>query len=511
MNISYRKFTFLLLIVLLFPFYTHAQFTTEGVQFGLQGNVLYPANDFSKEDLTGSYELSYLGRAFFRFEIIDGLQAELGGGYGIYSGKDLVKVKYKTEIYPFDLRLVVSPFKMDSWNPYFYVGGGALRYLVKEKPQSVSRYEVNDNGWVAYYPLGIGSQFRLSDNLMFEVNVGVGYSLTENLDYYNKPNSADDAFANLGIGFTIGPEANDDKDQDGLFRKDEEKLGTDPNNPDTDGDGLSDGEEVNTYKTNPLNPDTDGDGLSDGQEVTQYKTDPNKADTDGDGLSDGEEVNTYKTDPNKADTDGDGLSDNAEVTNYKTDPLKADTDGDSLNDGAEVNIYKTDPLKADTDGDGLNDGQEVTSLKTDPLNPDTDGGTVDDGIEVKRGTNPLNPDDDVVKVGVPIILEGITFASGKSDITPESEATLQMALKTLQTYPEIDVEIGGYTDDVGSKSSNQKLSQKRAESVKDWLVQNGIDPGRLTAVGYGEENPTVPNDSRENRAKNRRIEFKRIK
>ena len=61
------------------------------------------------------------------------------------------------------------------------------------------------------------------------------------------------------------------------------------------------------------------------------------------------------------------------------------------------------------------------------------------------------------------------------------------------------------------KSSNQKLSQRRAEAVKDWLVQNGINLGRLTAVGYGEENPTVPNDSPENRAKNRRIEFKRIK
>jgi outer membrane protein OmpA-like peptidoglycan-associated protein len=511
MNNSYRKFIFLLLIVLLFPFYTHAQFTTEGVQFGLQGNVLYPANDFSKKDITGSYELSYLGRAFFRLGIIDGLQLELGGGYGIYSGKDLVKAKYKTEIYPFDLRFVLSPFKLDSWNPYFYVGGGALRYLVKEKPQTVSNYKVDDNGWIGYYPLGVGGQFRLSDNLMFEINVGVGYSLTENLDYYNKPNSANDAFVNLGIGFTIGPEANDDKDQDGLFRKDEEKLGTDPNNPDTDGDGLSDGEEVNKYKTNPLNTDTDGDGLSDYAEVMTYKTDPNKADTDGDGLSDGEEVNKYKTDPNKADTDGDGLSDYAEVMTYKTDPNKADTDGDSLNDGAEVNTYKTDPLKADTDGDGLNDGQEVTSLKTDPLNPDTDGGTVDDGIEVRRGTNPLNPDDDVVKVGVPIILEGITFATGKSDITPESEATLQMALKTLQTYQDIDVEIGGYTDDVGSKSSNQKLSQKRADAVKTWLVQNGIDPGRLTSVGYGEENPTVPNDSPEDRAKNRRIEFKRIK
>jgi len=511
MNMSYRKIILLVSIILLLPFHAQAQFTTEGVQFGIQFNGLYPANDFSKEDLIGSYELSYLGRAFFRFELMEGLQAELGGGYGIYSGKDLVDVKYKTEIYPFDLRFVVSPFKMDSWNPYFYVGGGAIRYLVKEKPKSLSRYSVEDKGWTAYYPVGIGSQFRLGDNVMFEVNLGAGYSLTENLDYYNKQNSANDAFASLGIGFTFGPAANDDKDQDGLFRKEEKELGTDPLNPDTDGDGLSDGEEVNTYRTNPLNPDSDGDGLNDGMEVTQYKTSPTNPDTDGDGLTDREEVSKYKTNPNKADSDSDGLNDYAEVTTYKTDPMTADTDSDSLNDGAEVNVYKTDPNKADSDGDTLNDGEEVTSLKTDPLNPDTDGGTVDDGIEVRRGTDPLNPDDDVVKVGVPIILEGITFATRKAEITPESEGTLQKALRTLQTYPEIDVEIGGHTDNVGSSSSNQKLSQKRAEAVRDWLTQNGIDPGRLTAVGYGKDQPTVPNDTPENKAKNRRIEFKRIR
>jgi outer membrane protein OmpA-like peptidoglycan-associated protein len=510
MNISYRRIIQFTSVMLLLQCYTYAQFTTEGIQFGVQFNGLYPANDFSVEDW-GAYELSYLGRAFFRFEITEGLQAELGGGYGIYAGKDLLDVKYETEIYPVDLRFVVSPFKSDSWNPYFYAGAGALRYVLKQKPKSLGRYPVDDNDWVAYYPVGVGAQFRLTDNLMFEANLGVGYTTTESLEYYNKPNSADDAFLNLGIGFTLGPEANDDKDQDGIFRKEEEQLGTDPLNPDTDTDGLNDGEEVNTYMTNPLNSDSDGDELNDGAEITQYKTDPMNSDTDGDGLRDGDEVLRYKTDPNKADSDGDGLNDYAETMTDKTDPLKADSDNDGLNDGAEVNVYKTDPLKADSDGDGLNDGDEVNMHKTDPLNPDTDGGTVDDGIEIKRGTNPMDAEDDVVKVGVPIILEGITFATGKAEITSESGETLQKALRTLQTYPEISVEIGGHTDNVGSRSSNQRLSQRRAESVREWLIENGIDASRLTAVGYGEDQPAVDNDTPENRAKNRRIEFKRTK
>lgn len=81
-----------------------------------------------------------------------------------------------------------------------------------------------------------------------------------------------------------------DKDRDGLTYDEEMKIGTDPNNADTDGDGLTDGQELTAYKTNPRNFDTDGDGLVDGDEVTVYKTDPNKVDTDGDGYSDGVEV-----------------------------------------------------------------------------------------------------------------------------------------------------------------------------------------------------------------------------
>jgi outer membrane protein OmpA-like peptidoglycan-associated protein len=488
-----------------------SQISTEGVQFGIQGNILYPSNEFSREDISGSYELSYLGRAFLRFEMIEGLQAEIGGGYGIYAGKDFVDAKYETEIIPVELRFVLSPFKAKSWNPFFYVGTGAIRHKVKEKPVSTNLFSVEEDGWNGLFSAGVGGQFSLSDVVLFELNLGAVYAHTEDLNFYDKHPSAGDAYIHLGVGLSFGGEANHDNDMDGLLRKDEERLGTDPLNPDTDGDGLNDGEEVNKYKTDPLNPDSDGDGLEDGPEINVHKTDPLNNDTDEDKLTDSDEINTHKTDPLKADTDNDGLNDYDELNNHKTDPLKPDSDGDGLNDGSEINTYKTNPLKADSDGDSLDDGDEVNQYKTDPLNPDTDGGTVDDGIEIRRETNPLDAEDDVVKVGVPIILEGITFATGKADVTPESEQTLQKALRTLRTYPEIHVEISGHTDDVGSNSSNQKLSQRRAEAVRDWLISKGIDAGKLTAVGYGEEQPFVPNDSPENRQKNRRIEFKRIK
>lgn len=86
------------------------------------------------------------------------------------------------------------------------------------------------------------------------------------------------------------PDSFSDKDRDGLSYEEEVRIGTDPNNADTDGDGLFDGEEVNTYKTSPKNFDTDGDGLIDTDEIKVYKSNPNKKDTDDDGFSDGTEV-----------------------------------------------------------------------------------------------------------------------------------------------------------------------------------------------------------------------------
>ncbi len=113
--------------------------------------------------------------------------------------------------------------------------------------------------------------------------------------------------------------------------------------------------------------DRDTDGLDDAREAL-LGTDPLNPDTDGDRLRDGEEVLQYGTDPLRSNTDRDGLSDWAEIAIHGTDPLLADTDGDGLSDGEEKKNLGTDPLLADTDGGGSADGREL-SLGTDPLNP----------------------------------------------------------------------------------------------------------------------------------------------
>lgn len=113
------------------------------------------------------------------------------------------------------------------------------------------------------------------------------------------------------------------------------------------------------------------------------------ADSDGDGLTDNDEVSVHGTDPLDSDTDDDGLTDGAEVNTHNTDPLDADTDNDGLNDGAEVNTHHTDPLDPDTDDDGLPDGIEV-STGMDPLDPDTDDDGIPDGRDPQFIRNAIN-------------------------------------------------------------------------------------------------------------------------
>ncbi|MFO7660092.1 MAG: OmpA family protein [Candidatus Cloacimonadaceae bacterium] len=314
-----------------------------------------------------------------------------------------------------------------------------------------------------------------------------------------------------------------DTDGDGLNDWDEIMVyKTDPNKADTDGDGLSDYDEVKVHLTNPLKIDTDGGGMIDGAEIKAGKNpldpkddvveDLNKLDTDGDGLSDYDEINKYRTDPKKADTDGDGLSDGDEVLKYRTDPLKADTDGDGLNDYEEVMVYKTDPNKADSDSDGLTDFAEVKTHRTDPTNIDTDGGGMNDGAEIKAGRNPLDPSDDLfdLKKDVKLVLTGINFATGSSTILSNSAVTLQKVYESLQANSDVSVLITGHTDSVGSDADNQALSMRRANSVKTWLVNKGISSSRIQVAGKGESEPIASNETLDGRAQNRRIEISAI-
>ena len=230
---------------------------------------------------------------------------------------------------------------------------------------------------------------------------------------------------------TAGNGADDaaaDPDNDGLSNAQEALLGTDPNNPDTDGDGLDDGDEtendgsVDPGDTDPLDADSDDDGLTDGTEalgpdgmpISGDETDPLLADSDADGLNDGLESGV--TAPAAGGTSGGSVFAGTDIAagNFvpdtdpttTTDPTNPDSDSDGLldgvedanGDGATINTVgatgstgsgETDPNNADTDNDSLTDGIEVNGIgplaatgPTDPLDSDTDDGGTEDGTEV---------------------------------------------------------------------------------------------------------------------------------
>lgn len=513
MNILKTSQKIILIIFLVFSFSntkTIAQVNGYSLKYGISLHGLLPDTDFPNDDI----RFSYLARGFVRYELSTELELGFGAGYGMLAGYDFDHHLWESSLIPIDLRFIVSPFHIDTFSPYVYAGAGILGWSILTS-QTQSPVPVNDSGWDPIIPYGVGFEFALAENIILDLSGGYTFAFTDELNGYkhNDPGeSYHDSYFDAGVGITIVAGSSvSDADNDALLKKDEVLIGTDPDNSDSDWDGLNDGEEVIKYNTDPLNKDSDNDGLSDHDEIKIYASNPNNVDTDDDAINDFDEVSKYRTDPLNADTDRDKLSDYEEIFIYKTDPSNADTDSDGLSDYVEVTKHYTDPLRDDTDSDGLVDGAEIKIYRTNPLNYDTDGGSVDDKTEVERGTNPNDPTDDKVKqTSAPVVLEGVTFPSGKAIVSPESERALMEVFNTLSSHPNIKVELRGYTDNTGSASANLQLSQKRADAVKNWLVNKGIAPSRIKAIGYGEANPIADNNTEAGRRLNRRIEFVQI-
>jgi SH3 domain-containing YSC84-like protein 1 len=109
-----------------------------------------------------------------------------------------------------------------------------------------------------------------------------------------------------------------------------------------------------------------------------------------------------------------------------------------------------------------------------------------------------------------VTLSNIHFATGNADITPDSEASLNDVVATLKEHAAWNIRVEGFTDNVGSRAANLRLSSDRASAVMNWLASHGIDRGRLSSKGYGEGRPVANNSTAEGRAKNRRVQLVRI-
>ena len=111
---------------------------------------------------------------------------------------------------------------------------------------------------------------------------------------------------------------------------------------------------------------------------------------------------------------------------------------------------------------------------------------------------------------LPGVIKGIEFDTGKDTIRRVSEPVLENALLVLNEFPKTRIEISGHTDNAGARDFNVDLSKRRADSVKDWFVNKGVDEKRIETRGAGPDEPIADNKTAAGKQKNRRIEFKLV-
>jgi OOP family OmpA-OmpF porin len=365
---------------------------------------------------------------------------------------------------------VVFRIMPDKWVvPFLYGGLGAVR----TDPQTSGPTETQF-AWEA------------GGGLLFRINEHVGIRLEAKDLMYKSDLIGDDSMLHNIIatgGFTIGfGGAFPDQDQDGVpdnrDRCPDTPLGAlvdkDGCPIDSDGDGVPDGIDQcpNTPAGAVVDPqgcpiDSDGDGVPDG--VDQCPNTPAGAVVDQVGCP--------------VDSDGDGVPDG--LDQCPNTPIGARVD--------EVGC----PI--DSDGDGVPDGLDL--CPNTPL-----------GAKVDKDGCPIEISElEVIFLDTGLIrLQDVNFETAKANILPESYPRLEEVGNILVQWPQLRIEIGGHADSRGAADYNQGLSERRANSVLEYLVEHfpNINRQQYTTKGYGESEPLVPNTSPENMAKNRRVEFK---
>jgi len=282
---------------------------------------------------------------------------------------------------------------------------------------------------------------------------------------------------------------------------------------DADADGVpdkldrcpADPEDVDNYDDTDGCPDNDNDadGIPDIRDRCPVKSEDFDNFQDEDGCPD-------------LDNDRDAISDS--LDKCPNDP--EDRDGLEDKDGCP---------DLDNDKDGIPDDKDKCPMDAEDVDgfEDTDGcpdydndkDAIPDSMD-KCPTKPENinsfqdedgcPDVKAAEIRASVVLEGVNFMTGSSELTFESGAVLDKVVESLTAYPDVCIEIRGHTDNLGGRKKNQRLSQDRAGSVKSYLVSKGIAPNRIRAMGFGQKQPIASNTTDEGKAKNRRIEMYRV-
>ncbi|MDO6674230.1 OmpA family protein [Tenacibaculum sp. 1B UA] len=343
------------------------------------------------------------------------------------------------------------------------------------------KYDLNNlfgqTGWFDPYVYVGGGYTSLADEGEGMLNAGLGFNtwfndnLGLNFQSGGKKEFADkvqDHFQHsIGLVFKFGGK---DTDGDGVYDKDDacpEVAGLKEFNgcPDTDGDGIKDSDDAcpEVAGLAALNgcPDADGDGIADKDDAcpTEKGTKANNGcpDADGDGVVDGKDKC-----PNTA--------------------------GPAANNGCPW---------PDTDGDGVLDKDDKCPKEA--------------GVASNNGCPEVVIKEEAVKK-LNEFARAIYFNSGKTTFRKGVTGKLELIAGIMKEYPKANFSIQGHTDSSGSNKLNQRLSERRAKAVLDYLItKGGIDSKRLTSAGFGEDYPIADNKTRAGRAENRRVEIKLVK